>query len=118
MKKGYIALQCLRNDTGSLLAHIGVTSGCRESHGIRYGILGQIFGCRYNVINGDTGKNLGKHCLHDIVHHRKIRFLKLLETEVNDLPLALCPGKVRIHLTKPCVRNCLDTIQMVEPRLF
>ena len=118
MEKGYIALQCLGNDAGTLFAHIGIASGCRESHGIRYGILGQISGCRYNVINGNTGKNLGEHCLHDIVYHRKVGFLKLLETEVYDFPLALCPGKVCIHLTKPCVRNCLDTVQMVEPRLF
>ena len=53
-----------QNDAGALLAHIGIASGCRESHGIRYGILGQISGCRYNVINGNAGKNLGEHCLH------------------------------------------------------
>ena len=80
MEKGYIALQCLGNDAGALLAHIGIASGCRESHGIRYGILGQISGCRYNVINGNAGKNLGEHCLHDIVYHRKVGFLEFLET--------------------------------------
>ena len=69
MKLNYIALQCLRDYAVAFLAHIGIASGCRESHGIHNGIFCQVLGSRNDIIQGHAGENLLKYNFHYIVNH-------------------------------------------------
>ena len=50
MKLDHIAFQSLRNDTGALFAHIGISPGCREPHALPQMVFIDILHADINII--------------------------------------------------------------------
>ena len=118
MKILYIALQRLGNYAVALAAHVGIASGRRESHRISDGIIRHIPRQRDQVVKPDTGHDLRKYYLHNVVDHGEVRLFHLIKAELDNQPLALGPGKIRIHFAQSGIGHCLDAVQVIQPGLL
>ena len=118
VKLDYIFLKSLRDDAVSLFPHLGFPSGAWEPGAITHMELRQCPRYRKQVTELNTGRDLWVYTLDDIINRRPVGFLKLLKSKGNNLPLPLGSRIVRIHKPEPSVSHCLDTVQMVHPRLF
>ena len=118
MKLHHIALQRLRDDARALALYLCIASGGREAHGFSQMIFRYAPPHAQDVAHINTGGDLRKYGLNDIVDRSPVCLLRLLKGQGDHLSLALCARKVRIHQPQAAVRNSLHAVQMVHARML
>ena len=116
MKLLYIGLQRVWKHTCALLPHIDLSAVHGEAQRARNAVLRHIHREIHAVVPLETRRNHGQHISGEIRERLCIRVLRLLHTELNNLPLSLRSRVVIVHVAQARVRDSLNSIQMVHAR--
>ena len=109
----HVALQGLRDDAVSHLAHIHVAAGHGESGGLAEVEILDIPQKRNQLLHLDAGGDVGEYQLHNGVERRPVRRLGLIKRLLQDDSLALGSREVRVAQTQAAVGHGLHAVQMV-----
>ncbi len=110
VKLNHIALQSLRDDAIALFAHAQVAPCLGKACGISKMIFVNIFQGDKNIIHPQAGRHLGEHRAQYPVQRIKIRLLRLLKGQLDDLSLPLGAGIIRIHQAQSSIGHRLHAV--------
>ena len=112
----YIRFQGLGYDAIALSRNVGVSLGKWESRCLSDMVLANAESQVGQVGKIQVGAYAGQGSYQNIVQRRVVRLLCLDESQLDNLPLPLCSGIIRVHKPQTPIRHRLDSVKVMKAR--
>ena len=117
MEVFHVLFQRVRNDAGTLKAHVDLTAVHRETDGIHDFVLLDIHREIHAVLPGKACRDHREHIAREVRERTGIGLLCFLHTELQNAALPLRSRVVVVHVAETRVSDCLNAVQVVHARV-